>query len=104
MIPSEHGCAANQNSRAVSNNKSASAQREIAMVRVILAGILAIGASVAANATPVFSESFDSVAGLGALGWLQRNNSSPAGETGWFQGNSGVFASQSGAADSYVAA
>ena len=74
------------------------------MVRVILAGILAVGASVAANATPVFSESFDSVAGLGALGWLQTNNSSPAGETGWFQGNSGVFASQSGAADSYIAA
>jgi hypothetical protein len=73
------------------------------MIRMMFAGILAVGASVCANATP-FSENFDNVAGLGALGWLQTNNSTPAGESGWFQGNTGVFGAQAGAADSYIAA
>lgn len=74
------------------------------MIRMMLAGLLAIGTGVAANAAPVFSESFDNVAGLGALGWLQTNNSAPPGESGWFQGNAGIFGAQVGAADSYIAA
>ena len=74
------------------------------MIRMMLAGILAVGASVCANATPLFSENFDNVAGLGALGWLQTNNSTPPGESGWFTGNAGVFGAQAGAADSYIAA
>lgn len=56
----------------------------------------------AANAGIV--EGFDNVANLGASGWSSVNNSSPTGTTGWFQGNPGVFTSQSGADDSYVAA
>jgi hypothetical protein len=73
------------------------------MIRMMLAGILAVGASVSANATP-FSESFDNVAGLGSLGWLQTNNSAPPGESGWFMGNTSVFDAQAGSADSYIAA
>jgi Cleaved Adhesin Domain len=74
------------------------------MMRTILAGLLAFAASLAARATPVFSEGFDDVSGLGAAGWVQTNNSTPVGATGWFQGNSGVFAAQSGSADSYIGA
>ena len=55
-----------------------------------------------ATAQPLV-ENFDSVAGLGAAGWVFVNNSSPAGSTGWFQGNTAVFSSQGGAASSYAA-
>ena len=43
-------------------------------------------------------------AALGASGWVQVNGSSPAlpGDP-WFQGNPGVFGSESGAPDSYIA-
>jgi uncharacterized repeat protein (TIGR01451 family) len=37
-------------------------------------------------------------------GWSMQNNSSPLGSTGWFQGNDGVFPSQAGASDAYIAA
>ena len=57
----------------------------------------------AAPAQPL-TENFNSVAALGAAGWVMTNNSGPAGPTSWFQGNTAVFSSQSGAADSYVAA
>jgi hypothetical protein len=49
----------------------------------------------------VLNEGFSS--GPAAPGWVTVNNSSPAG-AGWFQGNSGVFGAQAGAADSYAAA
>lgn len=69
----------------------------------IVAGLLAAGLMAGAHADPLFSEGFDSVAGLGASGWVFTNSSSPAGDA-WFQGNSGIFGSQSGTANSYVAA
>jgi hypothetical protein len=50
------------------------------------------------------TENFDSVSGLAGAGWAFANNSSSAGTTGWFQGNTAVFASQGGASNSYVAA
>jgi PEP-CTERM motif len=56
------------------------------------------------RAATILSEGFDNVAGLGAAGWVMANNSTPGGSTGWFQGNAGVFPSQAGAADSYIAA
>ena len=37
-------------------------------------------------------------------GWVQINHSTPAGTTGWFQGNSAVFPAQTGSATSYIAA
>jgi hypothetical protein len=49
----------------------------------------------------VLNEGFGNVGGLS--GWTQVNNSLPAG-SGWFQGNSGLFAAQAGAADAYAAA
>ncbi|HMU47554.1 MAG TPA: choice-of-anchor J domain-containing protein [Chitinophagaceae bacterium] len=51
----------------------------------------------------LITEGFNSVSPL-PTGWASQNNSSPAGTTGWFQGNTGVFSAQSGPADSYIAA
>jgi hypothetical protein len=66
--------------------------------------LCAVLVSAAVNAGPILSEGFDNVGLLPGAGWVTVNNSSPIGTTGWFQGNSGVFGSQSGAASSYIAA
>ncbi|HEV7609604.1 MAG TPA: choice-of-anchor J domain-containing protein [Steroidobacteraceae bacterium] len=65
---------------------------------------LLIAASATANAGVIFEEGFDNINTLGAAGWLAANIGTPGG-TGdtWFQGNSDIFAAQSGAADSYIA-
>ena len=55
-------------------------------------------------AAGTLSENFDNVASLSSRGWTIANNSSPAGTTDWFQGNSGLFAAFNGAPDSYAAA
>ena len=49
-------------------------------------------------------EGFDLITTLVPNGWGMRNNSSPVGSTGWFQGNSTMFPSQTGAGDSYIGA
>ncbi len=66
---------------------------------------LGLAASADAQAGPaLISEGFDNVADLAAKGWIQTNQSSPAGTTGWFQGNPGVLGAQSGTANSYIGA
>lgn len=67
----------------------------------LVVGILQFAPTPAAGA--VLYENFDNVAALTGNGWAFVNNSTPAGGTGWFQGNSGVFDAQSGAPDSYIA-
>jgi hypothetical protein len=67
---------------------------------LVAAGLLAGPAS----ATVILSEGFDNIGTLAGAGWEFRNDSTPGGLTGWFQGNSGVFPAASGAADSYIAA
>ena len=62
--------------------------------------LLAPGMAQAAAGTTVLDEGFDDVNLL--ENWSQLNNSFPQGQ-GWFQGNAGVFAAQSGGADSYIA-
>jgi hypothetical protein len=48
---------------------------------------------------------FDVITTLVPEGWFMQNNSQPGpGTTGWFQGITAVFPSQSGAANSYIAA
>jgi hypothetical protein len=75
------------------------------MIRKLIVSAALLAASTAAIAVPIpINENFDDISTLAASGWSMVNNSSPAGETGWFQGNSGVFEAQSGAADSYIAA
>ncbi len=68
--------------------------------RVAVATTLFV-AAMAAQAQVFVSEGFDNVAGL--VGWAQADTSTPAG-TPWFQGNAGIFGSQSGAANAYIAA
>ena len=70
-----------------------------------LAAVLMLTA-VAAQADPivVLSEGFNNIASLGATGWVQTNQSTAGGTTEWFQGETSVFAAQSGAPESYIAA
>ena len=64
-------------------------------------GLLALACLGSAQAA-LLSEGFDDITTLAASGWVRTNNSVPVGND-WFQGNSGVFASQAGAPDSYIA-
>lgn len=50
----------------------------------------------------VLTENFNNVSAMSD--WVMLNLSAPAGSTSWFQGNSGIFPAQSGAAGSYIAA
>jgi PEP-CTERM motif len=60
--------------------------------------------SASANAALLFSENFDDVNALGSAGWLAGNFGTGGAEAPtWFQGNTGIFDAQTGAADSYVA-
>src|SRR5439155_25309853 len=59
------------------------------------------------SATPTcvpLTENFDDISTLTGSGWVQINHSAVIGSTNWFQGNSTVFPSQSGAPTSYIAA
>jgi hypothetical protein len=62
-----------------------------------------------ATATPPppvcdLTEEFDDINHLAFPGWVRQNNSQAIGNTNWFQGNSSVFGSRSGASNSYSAA
>jgi hypothetical protein len=57
----------------------------------------------AAEATTILSEDFDDISALPG-GWAMVNISAPAGSTGWFQGNPGIFTAQQGADDAYIGA
>jgi subtilisin-like proprotein convertase family protein len=66
--------------------------------------------SVAPGPTFQINEGFDALItptpnnSTGPAGWNTKNNSSPVGITGWFQGNTAVFNSFDGAANAYIAA
>ena len=86
---------------------TAISRRTKSLVRRGAAAVLGISLLLSArgaSASSVLVENFDNVAALGASGWSVVNNSNPLGTTDYFQGNPGVFAAQSGAANSYVAA
>lgn len=73
------------------------------MFRLTL-GLLVAGTLAPGYGAVILSESFNNVATLPGAGWVQTNNSVPVGATGWFQGNPGVFTSNSGAPNAYIAA
>lgn len=56
------------------------------------------------SASVIFSEGFDSAASLSGSGWTITNNSTPGGQTTWYQGEPTAFSSQTGADNSYIAA
>ena len=75
-------------------------------IAMLTSGLFAAVLMGPAHAAPPsnMTEGFDNIGTLAGSGWVQTNNSLGLGITSWFQGNSGVFASQAGAADSYIAA
>src|SRR5262245_22376312 len=70
-----------------------------------LAGMSAVamlaGCIGSAQAGLLLNEGFGTVV---PAGWVATNHSNPVGSEGWFQGNTGVFSAQAGAANSYAAA
>jgi hypothetical protein len=66
--------------------------------------VLLLAASTVLPAGPLLVEGFNDITDLAGKGWVQVNNSSPVGTTGWFQGNPAVFSAQAGAAEAYIAA
>ena len=73
-------------------------------IKQLMTGLALVAAATGAQAITVLSQGFDSVAALPASGWAQVNNSTAPLGTSWFQGNPGIFAAASGAANSYIAA
>src|SRR5262249_14204700 len=71
--------------------------------QVLCAATLCFAATLA-HGDVILNEGFDNVPGLGASGWATANNSSPIGDTGWVQCNSGIFGAQACAENSYSAA
>jgi len=74
------------------------------MSRVFTGTLFLLLASSSVQAGVILNEGFNNISTLAGAGWVTVNNSSPVGTTGWFQGNTGIFGSQSGAPDSYIAA
>lgn len=73
------------------------------LMKALATGLVLASVGVA-HAAPLLTEGFDNVAGLTGSGWVLTNNSSPVGETSFFQGNPEVFPAQAGAPDAYIAA
>jgi hypothetical protein len=71
-------------------------------MRALLAAVVAL-VSFAVSAQPL-TQNFDDISTLPGAGWVFTNNSVAVGASGWFQGNGPVFAAQTGAAGSYIAA
>ena len=86
--------------------KNFNAQGDLTMLRKLVASAVLIAASGAATAGPInYSEGFDDITSLAGSGWVLNDQSTPdPANTGWFQGNDGIFAAESGAANSYIAA
>jgi hypothetical protein len=63
--------------------------------------LAACAACAGAASAAVLTENFDNISAL--IDWQLVNRSSPVGQP-WFQGNAGIFAAASGAADSYIGA
>jgi hypothetical protein len=76
----------------------------VALARMLAAALLIVGLAAPASATAILTENFDDVGALAGNGWTLINNSTPVGDTSWFQGNPDVFTAFSGAPDSYIAA
>lgn len=66
--------------------------------------LLIILSSVTLLKSQSFTENFDNITSLTGNGWYMQNNSTVAGITDWFQGDSLQFAAFNGIGNSYIAA
>lgn len=73
------------------------------MMKKALFAVAMSGAMAGAQAGVLVNEGFDDVPALEGKGWIVNNASSPAGGTGWYQGDQSQFTSQKGAPESYAA-
>jgi hypothetical protein len=73
-------------------------------LKLLLTAIPFLMATAAAQGATLLTAGFADISTLPGAGWVQTNNSSPGGATGWFQGNTGVFGSQNDNSNSYIAA
>ncbi len=73
-----------------------------ARLAALAAGLIL--AATAAHSQVVINEGFDDITSLTASGWILSNASTPAGSTGWFQGDQTIFTSQAGAPEAYIGA
>ncbi len=75
-------------------------------VTALIAAMLGLAAATPAQAAgaTTLTEGFADITTLTAQGWNRQNLSTPVGSASWFQGNTGIFSSQAGAANSYVGA
>jgi len=81
--------------------------RQHAVIIVRAALFLTCGAVAHANSlgyVTTLQQDFDNISGLTSQGWTITNNSVPPSASSWFQGNTGVFTSQTGSASSYIGA
>lgn len=74
------------------------------MMKKALAAMALAGFAMSAQAHVAFTQGFDDVSTLAAQGWTINNASTPGGLTSWYQGDKNIFTSQSGTANSYIAA
>lgn len=72
--------------------------------KALMATAIAFAAASAQADTVILSQMFDNVPTLTTSGWVLSNQSSALGSTGWYQGVDSIFAAQSGAPGSYIAA
>lgn len=73
------------------------------MMKKAILTLALLGAAATSQAGILVSQNFENVANLGA-GWVQTNNSTPLGTTGWGQGSGHVFTAQAGTESSYISA
>lgn len=66
--------------------------------------VLAAAATSSQAAGVSLIEDFDETADLAAKGWIITNNSTPGGQTSWFQGNPSIFGAAAGGPKSYIGA
>lgn len=72
------------------------------MMKRALCTLALLGAAATSQAGILVSQNFENVANLGAAGWVQTNNSTPLGATGWGQGSPHIFTAQAGSDSSYI--
>lgn len=72
--------------------------------RLACAAALTLAIVVPARADVLLAEGFNDISTLAGSGWAMVNNSSPAGSTAWFQGDTLLVPAASGGGNSYIAA